>query len=474
MKRRALLLLLIAVVGLSAACAEILGFRPPGPRPFEHRAHVLQGISCTRCHGGVSMAGEEGPQHLPTSGDCRSCHDHPHDEHSCAGCHGLATTRAGAARARQILRFEHSTHVPRVKGDCVRCHVDIERGADALRPRMATCGSCHEHTQQIVTDCDACHVDIHEEGVTPDDHMIHGPNFLREHGDARRRRTRQICSSCHQDSFCAGCHGVTTPALPEHLAFDEPMRAGVHRAGFLARHPDEARADPGLCTTCHAPSVCSSCHDRERISVVGGGASPHPSGWLGLPGQRNDHGRAAWRDPDTCAGCHGGAGEALCVGCHKVGGVGGNPHSASFKSRKQPKTDRPCRMCHGGLCDGAPERPQGRKGARATWALGDRRALTLASLAACGSSEVSSALLVGRGAGAERAAAPAAAPTAGSATAARRPTTTSGRAPSAALAATRRSSAATPRGERPRCASATTSSSPTRTGPRARAATSAW
>ena len=49
--------------------------------------------------------------------------------------------------------------------------------------------------------------------------------------------------------------------------------------------------------------------------------------WLGRPGQPNDHGRAAWREPELCAGCHGGAGEALCVGCHKVGGIGGKcPH----------------------------------------------------------------------------------------------------------------------------------------------------
>jgi Cytochrome c7 and related cytochrome c len=345
-RSRALFLLLVAALGLSAACAEILGFRPPGHRPFEHRAHVLQGISCTRCHGGVSMAGEEGPLHLPGTRDCVGCHEKPHDDRDCSICHGLPSTRAAAALARQELRFQHSTHMPRVKGNCVRCHLDIETGADVLRPRMATCGSCHEHQAQITTDCDRCHVDIRAEDRKPDDHLIHGPGFLREHA-ARAAGSQEVCTGCHQESFCAGCHGVTTPALPEHMAFDEPMRAGVHRAGFLARHPEEARTDPGLCTTCHSPNVCSTCHDRERVSVVGGGSSPHPSGWLGPPGQRNDHGRAAWRDPDTCAGCHSGAGEMMCVGCHKVGGVGGNPHPAGWVSRRTPKTDRPCRLCHG-------------------------------------------------------------------------------------------------------------------------------
>lgn len=345
MSRYATLLLLVTLA-FTAACAEVLGFRPPGHRPFEHRSHVLQGITCTRCHAGVSTAGDEGPLHLPGTADCRACHATPHDDHPCESCHGLPATRAAAVNAREILRFEHRTHVPRAGGNCVRCHVDIESGGDVLRPRMAVCASCHEHARQIATDCARCHVDLPDEGVTPDDHLVHGGNFLREHG-LRAAADRQICSSCHAERFCVGCHGVTVPALPEKLAFDDPMRGGVHRAGFKARHAEEARGDPGLCTTCHQPSACSGCHAKEGVGAAGG-KSPHPSGWLGLPGQPNDHGRAAWRDPELCAGCHGGAGEALCVGCHKVGGIGGNPHTAAFRS-KRPKTDQPCRMCHGVL-----------------------------------------------------------------------------------------------------------------------------
>ena len=34
-----------------------------------------------------------------------------------------------------------------------------------------------------------------------------------------------------------------------------------------------------------------------------------------------------------------------CVNCHKVGGVGGSPHPASFTS-KLPLSAMPCRMCH--------------------------------------------------------------------------------------------------------------------------------
>jgi hypothetical protein len=339
--------LLIAVLMTTAACAEILGLHPAGRRPFEHRAHVLKGISCNRCHAGVASAGDEGPLHLPTTADCVSCHEKPHDTRDCSGCHGLPGARAGAAFARESLRFEHKTHVPRLNGNCARCHVDIETGADTIRPRMATCGSCHEHQAQLASNnCDPCHVNLRDEGSKPDDHLIHGGNFLREHG-VRAASDRQICASCHAERFCTGCHGVTVPGLPERLKFDDPRGAGVHRAGFKARHPEEARGDPGLCMTCHAVNVCKDCHAREKVAARSGArGSPHPAGWLGLPGSPNEHGRAAWRDPEICAGCHSGAGEALCVGCHKVGGVGGNPHNASFNSRKQPKTARPCRLCH--------------------------------------------------------------------------------------------------------------------------------
>lgn len=345
MKRYATVML-FAVLGLTA-CAGILGIREPGRRPFEHRAHVLKGINCVRCHSGVATAGEDGPLHLPSTADCMGCHQKPHTTSACGACHGMAIARDGAIKAREDLRFTHKNHVPRVQGDCVRCHLDIERGADILRPRMATCGSCHAHSAQLTTsNCDTCHINLRDEGVKPDDHLIHSGNFLHEHG-LRAAADRSMCASCHAERFCTSCHGATVPALPEKLNFEDPMRAGVHRAGFLARHPLEARNDPGMCTTCHSPTSCNNCHTRERVGATSGGHSHHPTGWLGLPGQPNDHGRAAWREPELCASCHGGAGEALCVGCHKVGGIGGTPHPAGWTGGKRSRTERPCRLCHG-------------------------------------------------------------------------------------------------------------------------------
>ncbi len=333
----------------AAACAEVLGFRPPTSRPFEHREHVLKGISCTDCHEGIGMAGDSGPLHLPETSDCTTseCHQNPHDARTCGNCHGRAFAREGALFARKSLRFEHRTHVERLKGDCVRCHTDIRGDAAILRPRMANCTSCHVK-QMAARDCDYCHEDLQHEGTMPDDHLVHEGDFLKSHG-LKAASERELCSSCHTESFCTNCHGASAmPLPPERLAFDDPTRLGVHRAGFFARHADESRGDPGLCTTCHATDECQSCHIREGVGGKADLRNPHPAGWVGLPGQSNDHGRAAWRDPTGCASCHGGEGEKLCVSCHRVGAPGGSPHAPGFSSNKRANLDQPCRACHGG------------------------------------------------------------------------------------------------------------------------------
>ncbi|MBI2897807.1 MAG: hypothetical protein HYY06_29885 [Deltaproteobacteria bacterium] len=337
---------LVVLVGL-VSCARVLGLRPSEEESFEHREHVLRGISCLRCHAGIVGAGDEGPLHVPDARACRSCHERPHDQRDCANCHGSHETRTQVAMAREQLRFTHKKHMPRVRGNCVRCHVGVAGEGEVLRPGMGVCLSCHEHEESFaVQDCAFCHVNLEEEHRRPAGHIVHDGDWRREHG-VRSSGNREICQTCHSERFCASCHGATVPARPEELAFDDPMRPGVHRAGFRSRHPEEARGDPGLCTTCHSTDFCSDCHrEHERSSTVEGPRTPHPAGWLGLRGERNDHGPAAWRDPTACAACHSGAGEALCIGCHREGGPGGNPHPAGWNEGSRSKRDPACIGCH--------------------------------------------------------------------------------------------------------------------------------
>jgi rRNA maturation protein Nop10 len=341
--------LLAVGVAAIAACAGVLGFRKGGTSGFAHRKHVVAGISCPTCHDGVDLAGDTGPLHLPTSATCTTagCHAKPHDPSPCEGCHSDPIATGAAVEARAHLKFDHGKHVrgPAV-GNCARCHVGVATGDSPLRPPMAVCWSCHEHERvRAVRDCQACHVDLEDESTPPASHLVHEGDFATRHRE-QASSAGDLCATCHTERFCSPCHGATAPTIPARFRPADPFAASVHRPAFIARHGEEARIAPDTCTSCHQPSRCESCHRSEGVSAMSTSAgSPHPPGWVGLGAGENEHGRAARRDPVACASCHGGAGEALCVGCHRVGGPGGNPHPPGYSSR-QPMTAMPCRMCH--------------------------------------------------------------------------------------------------------------------------------
>jgi hypothetical protein len=333
---------MLALISL-AACAGILGLRDRKTSAlFPHRAHVVAGVSCTKCHPGIDRGGSE--LHLPTDATCTSagCHATPHDPRPCAGCHGSQATIAELVAARENLVFDHAKHVSTTRGNCMRCHDAVSTDRGPLRPPMATCFRCHDD-MQAARRCDGCHKDLAEDGTLPQSHLVHDGDWIREHA-VRAASSGDLCETCHKQTFCASCHGATAPALPPERRFSDPFRANLHRAGFASRHALEARSDPGACQTCHSPDRCLMCHAQKNLAG-GGGRSPHPPNWVGLAATDNLHGREARRDPASCAGCHGGAGEQLCVRCHAVGGVGGNPHPPGWSSN-QPLTAMPCRMCH--------------------------------------------------------------------------------------------------------------------------------
>ncbi len=346
----ALVLLAIAL----GACAGILGLKSRARSPehrFEHHEHLVAGVNCLQCHESIKDAkgGGEGDAtlHLPSTATCVSCHAKPHETRACNECHGVGETREAAAAAAHFLRFEHQRHLPAVKGQCVPCHSEAgARDPSTMRPAMAQCFTCHQHEKQWASrDCAGCHRDLPSEKVKPSSHVVHDGDWLREHG-VRAAAARDLCATCHSESSCAECHGVSTAALPWKLKIEDMKLDRLHAGNFMARHPDEARAQPGLCSTCHSESFCVECHTAKKVSAVGGGAAlnPHPPGWVRAVG--GDHGRAARLDPLACASCHGGAGEMLCVGCHKVGGAGGNPHGPGFASTRDKVKDVPCKLCH--------------------------------------------------------------------------------------------------------------------------------
>jgi hypothetical protein len=346
MSRRAAWLRALPLV-LLAACAGLLGIRQPPERAFEHHAHVVKGIACVRCHTRVADSDPSAPLDLPGKASCIGCHSKPHDTRECGACHGRQEDRRGAAQAKEHLRFAHRNHKGTEAGRCTRCHEAVLHGDGPLRPPMATCLGCHEHREQwAARACLPCHARMEAEGTRPASHVVHGADFIKRHG-VEAASSRDLCTSCHAESSCAACHGANVPALPSTWHFDDPRRPDMHAAGFFARHSIEARLDPATCTSCHRDqNECRNCHrDRGLLEVSPQRGSPHPADWVGTRGAENRHGVEARNNPVSCASCHGGAGEALCVGCHRVGGPGGSPHPSGFSSHK-PMSELPCRMCH--------------------------------------------------------------------------------------------------------------------------------
>lgn len=324
--------LLLAALVFIAACASVLGFKTTTD-VFPHRKHVLAGVPCTKCH--VDIANDDGTRlHIPEQESCKGCHKQDYKIPEAAV--------AELAQARDHLLFDHGKHLPRAKQNCMRCHVGVAEGDEHMRPPMASCFKCHDKDQDA-RNCSTCHKNLETTGELPQSHLAHTGDWMHDHG-TRAASSSQACASCHSERFCASCHGVTVAALPAAQHFIDPFTPSVHRAGFASRHALEAKSDPAACQTCHQPDRCAACHLAKGVAG-NDRASPHPPGWVGLTAGDSEHGREARRDPAACASCHGGAGEALCVTCHKVGGVGGNIHPPGWTSNV-PLGAMPCRMCH--------------------------------------------------------------------------------------------------------------------------------
>ena|SRR6185369_6769722 len=105
-------------------------------------------------------------------------------------------------------------------------------------------------------DCSSCHTD----SWSALNHSA--PNFYSKHG-FYAGTDRQVCNSCHHESFCSDCHTRKDEIKPSDKYADSPERNLPHRGDYLSQHKIDGRVNPVSCVKCHGRQNnerCASCH----------------------------------------------------------------------------------------------------------------------------------------------------------------------------------------------------------------------
>ncbi len=319
---------------------------------FSHRLHVEEsGLECSSCHASVAEATNIAASVRPKMAECFECHD----EEPCTQCHTSEANPEAtwAETTAKELRFNHAAHLDRPGITCESCHAGAGQSTkveDALNPAMSVCTTCHK-AQMDRLNCSYCHERLPELGKPSIGEAVHTTGFYALHG-AWATGGSQLCTQCHEQSYCADCHAKTTPLKPSVKLPDRVDRNFVHRGDFLGRHALEAAARPATCQTCHGQSFCQDCHRRSNAAADNrGGRSPHPDGYAFRSGGGAFHGTDARMNIQQCATCHDQGAASNCVTCHRVGGIGGDPHPPGFERRnadQEKRNSRACIPCHRG------------------------------------------------------------------------------------------------------------------------------
>lgn len=341
-------LLALCALGCSVKAQTSQASKDPA-YAFPHSPHVDGDVACLNCHASIASAEK-------LSGNARHVQlpENPAENKACSDCHDKNPELVVPVRTSPFrLRFNHKAHLERVK-DCKTCHQKLPEPGDALlaSPPMSACTSCHNHQADFnEARCTKCHLDL-KSYRQPKSAFSHEGDWLRVHAQVAKT-SAESCAACHDQTSCSECHAAQTVPVRASVIFPEAVdKTFIHRGDFVSRHQIEATANPASCRTCHGSAFCSSCHTEQGVTSTSVNVrDPHPKGWSTDKGTNHFHGDAARHDILSCAGCHDNGASSTCVGCHQVGGIGGNPHPTTFL-RKHDGGDRShndmCRACHHG------------------------------------------------------------------------------------------------------------------------------
>lgn len=111
-------------------------------------------------------------------------------------------------------------------------------------------------------ECLECHQDVSSGALKPYATFRHSRTFVESHG-IFTRQGQNLCSSCHSPSYCQTCHAGKEQIKPNLKAADRPDLRSPHRGEYLFTHRIDGRIDPGPCFRCHGNRnnmQCRQCH----------------------------------------------------------------------------------------------------------------------------------------------------------------------------------------------------------------------
>ena len=355
--RRTVLPVLLGALalGLSACSSGYWKSKPRRGRDeirFSHVKHKEVQVDCLSCHEEIYDANALDKSFLPPESKCMECHKEQKEKKDCAMCHKDPGHPEKYPARTSKVKIGHAKHIELVKEDCSKCHTTLPEYVRKNEPTapMEQCFQCHEHEQQYKQGrCDVCHDDLGRYPIKPVSAFTHDTNFVATHNEIARASATP-CAQCHEQTFCSECHAQTAP-MKIALKYPERVeRNFIHRNDWISRHGIEENSSPTTCSRCHGRSFCDDCHRIQNLTPGGKNPrSPHPRGWVSPGGGAESHGHAARNEIESCAACHDQGAASNCVECHRVGGVGGSPHPASWvgrHSRDEINGNAMCKYCH--------------------------------------------------------------------------------------------------------------------------------
>lgn len=258
---------------------------PKAGLKINHQVHAEKDVSCPICHNRIAH-NEDFKLTLknPKTGKPNQKHPNFMSMTACFRCHSqskVASLPPGRCDACHTPEFQLKPPSHLVPGFFPKGHATLALAEEA---RVAKAGgesflNSSETSVQVTTA--EKQNGKKTEGIGP---------------ELRKVETINVCSTCHQRSFCIDCHGLPLPHPPKAI--------------WDKQHAALGRAKPAVCAKCHGSltTFCNECHHGTALKWQFDTNAP----WL-----RQHPVAVQSLGANACFQCHN---PTFCAECHVRGG----------------------------------------------------------------------------------------------------------------------------------------------------------